>query len=302
MDPPGHTGVITGASGFIGRAVLRGLPAGVRVHAVYHSSVDFPEWTRTLAAEVVPVRLDLRRDRLSEAVPDTEWALLLAARVATADSLGDPLGELEAVAGVTANAIRGLRTGAVVHVSSGSVYERLVGDLSPDRRLRPKLPYSISKLAAELLLETYAQAPFWTLRFFGAYGPGEPSFKLARRLVEAFGQGDRAFTLQGDGRNRIDPMHIDDAVAMLIGFLGTPPENRVLDVSQGEAPSIAEFARLAYEVAHPDPAGGRLQLRFEGSPVESMLGASRPMQDSVLGALARRTLSDGLREYAARMV
>lgn len=307
LDPDAHrileplvesAGVVSGASGFIGRAVLRRLPPGVRVYATYHDSTDFPAWAETCAAEVAPVRIDLRSTPLCSVVPRVDWALLLAARVQTAASRADPLGELTSVSGVAINSVRGLKAARLLHLSSGSVYETLAGELSPDRVLRPRLPYSIAKLAAELLFESYADAPYWNIRFFGAYGPGEPRFKLVRRLVDDFTGGKRSFSLQGDGTNRIDPMYIDEAALALCRALTLPPESKTVDLCQGEGPTIRDFARLAFHAASTDACNSEPVLRFMGEAHEQMLGCAHPHPSLRVPRAHHMTLWEGLRRYA----
>lgn len=293
----GSIGVVTGASGFIGRAVLRALPADCTVFAVYNSSRDFAEWAQRRDPRVVPVRIDLARERLGGAVPTADWALLMAARVQTAASLSDPVGELGAVGGVTANSIVDLQADQIVHLSSGSVYETLEGALSPERVLAPRLPYSIAKLAAELLFASYIEAPYWTVRFFGAFGPGEPTFKLARRLVDAFASGATRFEISGDGANIIDPMYIDDAALELLSIVATPGERRAADLTQGEGLTVRQFAQTAYEQVHPSPDAQPLEVVCAGEAHEKMRG--RATTDSAFRLGRRRlTIAEGFRRYA----
>jgi nucleoside-diphosphate-sugar epimerase len=295
------SGVVTGASGFIGRAIVAALPPSCRVHAVYQSAADFPEWAKACRAEIIPVRVDLTAERLAEHVPAVDWALLLAARVATAASRADPVGELTAVAGVTANSIMGLRAGQVVHLSSGSVYETLPGELSPSRVLSPRLPYSIAKLAGELLFCSYVDRPYWNVRFFGAFGPGEPTFKLAYRLVQAFGRGEREFGVRGDGSNYIDPMYITDAAAEIASLLARPGESRTVDLAQGEGLTVREFVEVAYRTVHPSPQDAPLSLVFEGEAHEQMLGTARSDEAGLPPRRERRTIAEGFADYAEHL-
>jgi nucleoside-diphosphate-sugar epimerase len=183
-------------------------------------------------------------------------------------------------------------------VSSGSVYESLSGPLDPSRVLRPRLPYSIAKVAAEYLAEAYATSRLTVLRFFGAYGPGEPDFKLIRRLVERFSSGARDFRVAGDGTNRIDPMHVDDAAAALVAACGARQLPHVLDLCQGDSQPIREFARMVYSVVHPDPLGDEVRLDFAGDAHERMLGWADPRAGEAALRTPRRSLKDGLRDYA----
>ncbi len=140
-------------------------------------------------------------------------------------------------------------------------------------------------------------APIWTVRFFGAYGPGEPSFKVTRRMVEAFRRGESEFSLTGDGTNRIDPMHVEDAANSLLR-LATVANSGVLDLCQGESKTMKEYAHCIYEAVHPDPAGVPLRLRLEGEAHEQMHGAADPARADAILNVERRSLREGMRDYA----
>jgi nucleoside-diphosphate-sugar epimerase len=294
----GSLGVITGASGFIGRALVQALPRTAVVYATYLTDDTFPSWVETCAADVRPIRIDLARKRVADAIGEAvDWAILLAARVELLASRRDPVDELVAVAGPATNAVIGLQARHILHLSSGSVYETLTGRLDPERVLSPRLPYSVAKLSAEFLVSSIAEAPVQTVRFFGAYGPGEPDFKLTRRLVDAFRGGATEFVLSGDGGNRIDPMHVEDAAAFLLDLTASSGEG-ILDLCQGERYTIREYAQVAYEAVHPNPSSKPLSLQFEGEAHEQMRGYADPSRADAIVKKRRRTLREGFRDYA----
>src|SRR5205823_12210894 len=98
-DLGGSVGLVTGASGFIGRAVGRALRENATVYATYCSDESFPQWSETCAADVRPVPVDLAARRLVDVCDETfDWSVLLAARVALSVSREKPVDELVAVA------------------------------------------------------------------------------------------------------------------------------------------------------------------------------------------------------------
>ena len=114
-----------------------------------------------------------------------------------------------------------LRVGHFVYVSSGAVYDGLIGPVTPATPVAPRLPYAISKLASEHYLRFFAERrdtvdSYINVRFFGAYGPYEPARKITTRWLRGVMAGQREFTLRGNGENLIDFMYVDDAVD---GFL-----------------------------------------------------------------------------------
>lgn len=112
---------------------------------------------------------------------------------------------------------RGLRH--FVYASSGSVYA------PSDRPLREEDPaagsgfYGASKLAAEILLGSYAPlVSVALLRFFFIYGKGQRRDMLLPRLVDAVA-GGKPVTLQGEEGFCLSPLHAADAASAIIAAL-----------------------------------------------------------------------------------
>src|SRR5947208_16904549 len=86
--------LITGASGFIGRNLLAGVPGDWRVVATYHRSTDFVEFLqRNGLRHVEPLCLDLARDgagaRLAAVSSEVDACIFLAANGNPAHAVED---------------------------------------------------------------------------------------------------------------------------------------------------------------------------------------------------------------------
>src|SRR5260221_32205 len=68
-----------------------------------------------------------------------------------------PAWDLESNATAFVTFLESCRVGHVVFVSSGAVYDGLIGDVTPESRVSPRLPYAISKLASELYLRFFIE-------------------------------------------------------------------------------------------------------------------------------------------------
>ena len=109
-------------------------------------------------------------------------------------------------------------------MSSGAVYDGLVGTVTPATPVAPRLPYAISKLASEHYVRFFAErrgtlGSYVNVRFFGAYGPYEAERKITTRWLRAMAAGQREFVVRGDGKNLIDFMYVDDAVDGLLALV-----------------------------------------------------------------------------------
>jgi UDP-glucose 4-epimerase len=303
--------VVTGASGFLGRNFLLGTPADWDVVAVYRDRLDFPAFVaREGLHHVRAVRCDLTSagdvqalGGVAGAPGPIDAALYLAANGDPAASARDPLHDLQLNTLALLTFLEHCRVPHLVYLSSGAVYDGLSGPVTPATPVDPELPYAISKLAAERYVRWYARrrrAPgsYVNVRFFGAYGPYEPQRKITTRFLAALQRGDREFVLRGDGRNLIDFMHVDDAVAALMRLVAAPGDTRLtVDLASGQPVSVndvvAAMARLT---------GADVTIRRDGVTEEyiEFRSADRAMADR-FGFAPRVPFDQGFVRLAAYM-
>jgi UDP-glucose 4-epimerase len=250
--------LITGASGFIGRNVLRALPTDWDVVATYHRSADFPEFVENeVETSVRSVQVDLTQpDEVSSLAAinrSYDACLFLAANGDPAVSVAKPRLDLLSNAASLVTLLEAVPVKRFVYFSSGAVYDHLEGPVGPGSAVAPTLPYAISKLAAEHYLRHFEHAgqlaQYVAVRFFGAYGPYEPKRKIYGRLIQQFKfRGDPGFTIRGDGNNLIDAMYIDDAVRGILTLLTANHPSSTLDLSCHAAITLTELVERAAKV------------------------------------------------------
>ena len=299
--------LVTGGSGFIGRNLLRSLPRSWDVCAPYLSSADFPRFLEQHGrASVRAVRVDLADTVGVEALHEvaTEWdaCVYLAANGDPARSVSEPALDLRANALALVNLLERHRFGTFVYFSSGAVYDRLNGGVSPGSAVAPVLPYAVSKLAAERYLRHFHErgtvASPWIVRFFGAFGPYEPARKIYNRLVRQFAfRRDPHFTIRGDGRNLIDAMYVDDTIAAIRLMLENPGQAATVDLASRAPITLSELverAACAFDL--------EADITYEGNVPEYIQFFT--VDDAVrdrLGFTPTVTLEDGLRRFAAHL-
>lgn len=248
--------LVTGGSGFLGRNFLLASDPTWSIDAVYHSAADFPAFVAGRGLQHVRAhRCDLSRApdvrALAGALPERFDAILyLAANADPARSAVDPAADLAAGPVALVHVLSTFRCERLVYFSSGAVYDGLRGEVSPDTPVAPRLPYAISKLACERYVRWFRHegrvGSFVILRFFGAYGPLEPSRKIYTRLVQWAASGAREpFQVRGDGRNRIDAMYVGDAVRGIEKVLRSGASDHVVDFASAAALTIDELVERA---------------------------------------------------------
>jgi nucleoside-diphosphate-sugar epimerase len=181
-------------------------------------------------------------------------------------------------------------TGAIVHasvdhsverftyVSSSMVFERATEFPTTEDHVwvcpTPRSAYGFSKLSGEV----YARAahdqhglPFTICRPFNAYGPGEhpdrdePGIAHAvPDLIAKVLDGQRPLPIFGSGEQTRTLTHVDDIADGIVTAMGSAAgENEDFNISASQELTIAELARLIWEVCGEDPA--ELELAHEPS-------------------------------------
>ena len=231
---------VTGAGGFIGRNVTRRLIAdGHRVTALLMPREPDP------FSGVEIARGDLVADgRLAPLFEGHDAVVHLAGAVGFQTWKACREVNVEGTRRVArAAAVAGVKR--FVHMSSVSVYGR-VPDLplteeSPMKAIGD--PYGDTKIEAERIVrefEASAGLRLTVLRPTVVYGRRDRKFAL--NLIALVRGGKAAFP--GDGRNRVDLVHVDDVADLVSLVLRSPAsEGRTYNVAHPDNPSLNELVR-----------------------------------------------------------
>jgi UDP-glucuronate 4-epimerase len=293
--------VVTGASGFIGRNVLLRTPREWEAVAVYHQTRDLDAFVaRHRLTNVRPVRCNLLDANDVQALARSiggraDAVLYLAANGDPAASVERPRWDLEQNTVALVTFLEHCRADHLVYLSSGAVYDGLIGTVSPASPVSPRLPYAISKLASEQYVRFFAErrhtpASYVNVRFFGAYGPYEPARKITTRWLQAMASGQREFVVRGDGRNLIDFMYIDDAVDGFLALIEAKGTCATVDFGSGSPMSVNDIVNAMARLL-----GADVTIRHEGDVAEyiEFRSADRSMTDR-FGISPRVKFDEGL--------
>ncbi|HYI36488.1 MAG TPA: NAD(P)-dependent oxidoreductase [Thermoleophilaceae bacterium] len=283
--------LVTGASGFVGRAVLRATPADWETVAVTREPVPW-------AGEVQRctwVTADLTSPDFPRSLPGDVDAVVHLAQSRLDRSF--PAGALDVVdinVGATARLLDFAREHAVAQVllaSTATVYQPQSRPLAENDPLDCSTLYAASKRSAELLAGSYAgTTASRVLRFFTVYGGGQRG-RLIAELIDRV-RGGRAVTLAGEHGLGLSPIHVDDVAATLWAAAGTPPPDdtsEIVNVGGTEALSIRAIAEQIGTALGQEPT-----FEHTGRPEPGGFVADRTRFEELLGGPEPRPFAEGI--------
>jgi UDP-glucose 4-epimerase len=239
--------LVTGAAGFIGRALTRELLA--RGHAVTMldcrpSPIDHPSARQQVA--------DIRdRHRLADIATGHDLVFHLAANTENRPGFAGGRDDLDVTVGGTVALLEALSAKpptVTVLASTQLVYGSTGGDAreltSP---LRPATLFAAAKAAAEAFLCAYAEGTGTravACRLANVVGPDVPRGIVAD-LVGQLRRSPTCLRVLGDGRQKRSFVHVDDCVSALLQVTEVPePRFDVFNVSNRDSITVAEAARI----------------------------------------------------------
>ena len=258
--------LVTGSTGFVGRAVVtRLLDGGHEVIGVSRRATA----GAGAANPLVGVRADVLDARALESVmlehaPDA--VVHLAALTRVRESFARPIAYFETNVGGAARVLaaaslvpeRSGRPVAFVSASTAAVYRPLDRPLREDDPVAPASPYAASKLAADQLVGFQAATGAIgavTLRSFNVSGSAagavdrDETRLIPRALAVAAGRAAH-LTVNGDGSARREYLHVADAADAYVAALeaARPGRRLIVNAGSGEAVSVSQVLRAAEAV------------------------------------------------------
>jgi nucleoside-diphosphate-sugar epimerase len=267
--------LVTGGAGTIGAAVVRRLLRDPDYEVRVSDQRPAPQWMREGCEVHTGDLRDLAQTR--EATSGCTHVIHLAAIVGgianfhklphTLTSVNSALYDAVIQAALDHDVAR------FVYVSSSMVFERATQFPTTEEHVwdvaMPQSAYGFSKLAGEVWCRAAHDEhglPFTICRPFNAYGPGEmpddePGIAHAvPDLIRKALSGQHPLQIFGSGEQTRTLTHVDDIADGVVAAMASPAGlHEDFNISASEELTVAEIARIVWEVCGRDPADFELE-------------------------------------------
>jgi UDP-glucose 4-epimerase len=290
--------VVTGASGFIGAHLCRGLATTeAEIHGISRTLQPISlhmQWWQGDLEDIASVRTLIRK-----IAPDIVYHL--ASNVTGSREIDRVLPTLHSNFVSTVNLLTALtESGCDRIVLAGSLEEPEI-----DRGTTPSSPYAAAKWASsaysQMFYELY-QTPVVTAKIFMVYGPEQNSRFLIPMVISSVING--ISPKLSSGKRPIDWVYIDDVIAGLIAMAGAPDiAGQTIDLGTGKLSTIREVVKLIVNRIdrRVDPIFGAIPDRIN----EQIRVANAADSYAQLGWRTTTSLEEGLKStidwYADRL-
>jgi nucleoside-diphosphate-sugar epimerase len=243
--------IITGASGFIGRTLVRHLLARrAEVIAIDHIPV-----TLSCESHVADLTISSSLDSLLD---ERTVVFHMAARADVGSSVTDPRGDFMNNVLATFEILESVRKAGcrLVYPSTASIFDSM--DELPLREtayVKPTSPYGAGKVAGEAYCAAYHRSyncDIRVARMFSVYGVGMNRFVIWD-LIDKIQRDPRRIEIRGDGEQIRDYLYIDDAVRGLVDIAEHGSAGQDYNLASGAPVRLLDLAhKIATLMGHPE--------------------------------------------------
>ncbi|ELY42082.1 NAD-dependent epimerase/dehydratase family protein [Natronorubrum sulfidifaciens] len=254
----GQTITITGGAGFIGSRLAATLAPDNDVRILDDLSTGT---ARNVPDEATLIEGDVRTSTtVGKALDGADLVFHEAANPSVSRSIDAPLESHSRNVEGTLTVLEAARSDAarVVTASSTAVYGTPeTVPVAEDADLNPSSPYGLEKLTADRYTQLYNDLydlPTVSLRYFNVYGPGQTGGDYSGVISIFLEQAtaDEPITVDGDGQQTRDFVHVDDVIRANIAAATTEATGEAFNVGTGTSVTITELAETIRELTDAD--------------------------------------------------
>jgi len=247
--------IITGGAGFIGSHLVDNLiEQGTKVIVLDNYSTGKTKNNNPKACYINTDITTLNPNTFLKEETDIDIIFHLAAKTTVQESINKPKYYNNVNVKGTLNILelaKNLNVKRVVFSSSSSVYGNAKTPTSENHPLNPLSPYALNKLIGEQYCKLYSEIyniDTVCLRYFNVYGDrmNNEGYKLVFPLFKEQMLNNKPLTINNDGEQRRDFVHVDDIIRanILVAKHGSNFKGDIYNIGNGKNYSINEIANM----------------------------------------------------------
>jgi nucleoside-diphosphate-sugar epimerase len=190
----------------------------------------------------------------------------------------------------------------LIFTSTSEIYGNNESPFQEHQIPNPVSPYSLSKISAELLIQTYCSnyhKKYTNLRVFNFYGPNMPEDFFIPQMINSLQRGEDFKMTKGEQTR--DFLFVDDVVeALLLTAENTNSFYETLNICSGKGTKICE---LAAEVNNKVKSEARIligAIPYRDNEVWEMIGDNSKIKEKI-GFIPKVNLEKGIQTILAKL-
>ncbi len=183
-----------------------------------------------------------------------------------------------------------------IFTSSSEIYGNNPSPLNENQIPKPVSPYSLTKVNAEFLIQTYCSnhnKKFTNLRIFNFYGEGMSEDFFISQMINSLKRGEDFLMTKGEQTR--DFLYVSDVVqALLLTAKSTQSYQQTMNVCSGKGTKLCD---LAFEVNHKLNSEAKIiigAIPYRDNEVWEMIGDNSKIKE-ILGFEPQVNIQNGIK-------
>ena len=281
--------LITGHDGFLGSHLVNYLSKNYEI-------VGLSKNKQPRRPDIQQIKSDIRKITLKSIPKDIYCIIHLAAITDVKYCQNEPTECFDVNVKGTQNLLELARklNSKFIYMSTSHVYG--VPKKNPITEEHPKNPtsiYSASKLAGEIMCESYAKTynmPITILRLFSVYGPNSPTHLVTSRIISQMLSGN--LLKLGNLKPKRDFIYIQDVINVIELVLKKSKGFNSYNVGTGRSYSIKEVCKFLEEISNKKIHVKSVKIYTRKSDIDNFVSDSSKLKK--LGWIPKTEFKEGL--------